>query len=530
MARVAGPAVGPRVRRLLIVVMVLAAALAANSIYLAAHHLPRIGDRATAAELLLPVHVPRPSRARAAHRRSLFAVRGLSFRGGTAAQEPDGVATGYALGGASLALLATGLILLHVSAGSRSAIRAGVPWRIGCTAALPIASATLYVWHRERGGRFRAGRAWASFAAVAALSVALACVHALNPRPKSGVPHEGDRFFSPSLVRTQEGRLLPLRSLTMNEYCKSCHADAIRDGCQRAPLQLVQQPGLPASVKETRKVVLKAGRRRRRGSRWCAGCHDPVPLSSSGTFDAASTSRIRTTSRPARPASPARVLPRHHDGEQHAGQRRLHHRAPQHYPFAFSTSPVLQCAEPTTHQGQAGLPQGHLSQAAAPHRGVLLDLPQGPHSVRGEQVQGVPARPEPLRRLPAERRVGPRRPQLLLSAAGREASLRRLPHAARHVARTSAPGPSTRRGALQHPRPPASRRPTRASPFLRGDRRDDDAAAGHFWTRSRRVDIFGVREGGTRSTGELLGAASTAGAPALAAGRDATCARRWSAR
>jgi len=35
MARVGGPAVGPRVRRLLIVVMVSAAALAANSIYLA---------------------------------------------------------------------------------------------------------------------------------------------------------------------------------------------------------------------------------------------------------------------------------------------------------------------------------------------------------------------------------------------------------------------------------------------------------------------------------------------------------------
>ena len=35
MARVSGPAVGPRVRRLLVAVMVIAAALAANSIYLA---------------------------------------------------------------------------------------------------------------------------------------------------------------------------------------------------------------------------------------------------------------------------------------------------------------------------------------------------------------------------------------------------------------------------------------------------------------------------------------------------------------
>ena len=123
-------------------------------------------------------------------------------------------------------------------------------------ALLPLAAAALYVWHRERGGRFRERRAWASFAAVAALAVVLAVVHALNPRPKSGVPHEGDRFFSPSLVRTQEGRLLPLRSLTMNEYCQSCHPDAYQGWLHSAHrFSSFNNPFYLASVKETRQVM-----------------------------------------------------------------------------------------------------------------------------------------------------------------------------------------------------------------------------------------------------------------------------------
>ena len=202
--------------------MVAAAALAANSIYLAmVTFFEWTTGRALQnyfyqymflAHLALGLLIVVPFAAfvilhalAARHRRNRMALR-----------------TGYALGGAALALLATGLILVRFGWFEirDPRLRAVAYW---LHALLPIAAAALYVWHRERGGRFRERRAWASFAAVATLAVALAVVHALNPRPKSGVPHEGDRFFSPSLVRTQEGRLLPLRSLTMNEVLPECH-------------------------------------------------------------------------------------------------------------------------------------------------------------------------------------------------------------------------------------------------------------------------------------------------------------------
>ncbi len=338
MTRIVRPAVGPRVRRLLIVVMVGAAALAANSIYLALitflewstgrplqnyfYQYMFLAHLAMGLLIVVPFIVFVVLHVLAArHRRNRMALR-----------------TGYALGGVSLALLATGLILVRFGwfeiRDPRP--RAAAYW---LHALLPLAAASLYVWHRERGGRFYARRAWASFAAVAALSCALAIVHALNPRPKSGTPHEGDRFFSPSLVRTQEGRLLPLRSLTMNEYCKTCHADAYDSWLHSAHrFSSFNNPFYLASVKETRKVVQQRDGDTR-GSRWCAGCHDPVPLLS-GTFDTASLEE------PIEPTGQAGITCTVCHGitavNSTKGNGDYLIEEPLQYPFAFSTSPFLQ--------------------------------------------------------------------------------------------------------------------------------------------------------------------------------------------
>lgn len=246
--------------------------------------------------------------------------------------------TGYSLGSASVALLVTGLVLVRFGwfeiRDPRS--RAVAYW---LHALLPLAAASLYVWHREKGGRFRAGRAWASFAAVAALSVALAVVHALNPRPTSGTPREGDRLFSPSLVRTEQGRLLPLRALTNNEYCKTCHADAYQGWLHSAHrFSSFNNPFYLASVKETRKVVQQRDGDVR-GSRWCAGCHDPVPLLS-GTFDTASLEE------PIEPTGQAGITCTVCHGITAVNSTRGNGdyliEEPLQYPFAYSASPLLQ--------------------------------------------------------------------------------------------------------------------------------------------------------------------------------------------
>ncbi len=160
-------AVGPRLRRLLAAVLAIAAGLAANSIYLAAitftewttgrgfqnyfYQYMFLAHLALGLALIVPFLVFLIVHLRAARgRRNRLALR-----------------TGYALGGASLALLATGLVLVRFGIFEirDPRVRTIAYW---CHALLPLAAASLYLWHRERGGRFRIQRAWASFGAVAA--------------------------------------------------------------------------------------------------------------------------------------------------------------------------------------------------------------------------------------------------------------------------------------------------------------------------------------------------------------------------
>ena len=333
-----GPAVGPRVRWVLVAVMFLAAAVSANSIYLGLitflewttgrslqnyfYQYMFLGHLALGLALLVPFAVFLFFHIRAAlRRRNRMALR-----------------SGYALGAASVTLLVTGLVLVRFGWFELRDPR-GRAIAYWLHALLPLTAAGLYVWHREKGGRFRIARAWASFAGVGATAVALAVVHAMNPHPKSGTPKEGERYFSPSLVRTAEGRLLPLRALTMNEYCKTCHADAY-DGWFHSAHRFssFNNPFYLASVKETRKAVQERDGNPR-GSRWCAGCHDPVPLLS-GTFDTASLEE------PIEPTGQAGITCTVCHGITAVNTTRGNGdyliEEPQHYPFAFSGNSFLQ--------------------------------------------------------------------------------------------------------------------------------------------------------------------------------------------
>ena len=344
--------------------MVAAAALAANSVYLAMitffewttgrtlqnyfYQYMFLAHLALGLLLVVPfaafviLHV-----LAARHRRNRMALR-----------------TGYALGGAALALLATGLILVRFGWFEirDPRLRAVAYW---LHALLPIAAAALYVWHRERGGRFRERRAWASFAAVAALAVALAVVHALNPRPKSGVPHEGDRFFSPSLVRTQRraaaATALPDDERVLPELSSRRLSGAGLHSAHR--FSSFNNPFYLASVKETRKVVQQRDGNAR-GSRWCAGCHDPVPLLS-GTFDTASLEE------PIEPTGQAGITCTVCHGITHVNsttrQRRLPDRRAAPVSVRVQRKSVSAIRQPAAGEGQAGLPPADVSQAGAPY-------------------------------------------------------------------------------------------------------------------------------------------------------------------
>ena len=331
-------AVGPRLRWLLVAVLATVAILSANSIYLGAITLVEWATDRTLqnyfyqymflAHLALGLAVVVPFLVFV-----ILHVRAARRRGNRLA-----LRTGYALGGASVALLATGLVLVRFGFFEirDPRIRSVAYW---LHALLPLAAASLYVWHRQRGGQFRSGRAWASFAGIAALSAALGLVHAMNPHPTSGTPKEGERFFSPSLARTGEGRLLPLRVLTMNEYCRTCHADAYEGWFHSAHrFSSFNNPFYLASVKETRQMMQRRDGNTR-GSRWCAGCHDPVPLLN-GTFDTASLDE------PIEPTGQAGITCTVCHAITHVNSTRGNGdyliEEPLQYPFAFSANPLLQ--------------------------------------------------------------------------------------------------------------------------------------------------------------------------------------------
>ena len=69
----------------------------------------------------------------------------------------------------------------------------------------------------------------------------------------------------------------------MDEYCMKCHQD-VYDGWYHSVhhFSSFNNPAYLASVRETREVALRRDGNVK-ASRWCAGCHDPVPFFS-GAF------------------------------------------------------------------------------------------------------------------------------------------------------------------------------------------------------------------------------------------------------
>ncbi|MFN8061837.1 MAG: multiheme c-type cytochrome [Vicinamibacterales bacterium] len=212
------------------------------------------------------------------------------------------VAVGYALLGVSLLVIASGVLLLRVAGIDLKspAMRGAVYW---AHVATPVAAAWLYVLHRLAGPRlrWRAGVVWAVVTAVTVLllaavdrldrvrqtqSVPTAPLEAVEDLAEAGTPRAtaSSADFSPSLVRTASGRRIPAEALMTDDYCRACHED-VYHGWARSAHRFSSGNNAPyaASVRETRERVL-ARDGTVTASRWCAGCHDVVPLLT-GAFD-----------------------------------------------------------------------------------------------------------------------------------------------------------------------------------------------------------------------------------------------------
>jgi tetratricopeptide (TPR) repeat protein len=219
----------------------------------------------------------------------------------------------------------------------------------------PIAAVGLYVWHRRAGPdiQWRWGASWG--AGVGLFCIAMLIMHGQDPRQWYQVgPKEGVQYFHPSEARTATGNFIPAETLMMDEYCMKCHADIYKDHLHSAHrFSSFNNPPYLFSVRQTREV----GKERDghvKASRWCAGCHDPVPFFSGAFDDPKFDDEKHATAHAAITCTVCHAIT---NVNSPIGNGAYTIEEPQHYPLAFSKNPFLQWvnnqvvkAEPSFHK------------------------------------------------------------------------------------------------------------------------------------------------------------------------------------
>lgn len=248
------------------------------------------------------------------------------------------VKIGYGLLGITLVILISGLLLTRI--GSFAIVnpvnRNIVYWLHLLT---PLAAIWLYWLHRLVGPRIkwhigrRVALATACFVAV------MVGFQASDPRISGDEsPVEGDKYFQPSLARTATGKFIAAETLMNDDYCLQCHQGIYDSALHSAhKLSSFNNPAYRAAVRETRRVAAeRAGSVK--ASRFCAGCHDPVPFFS-GKFDDPNYDDVKD--------------PTAHEGiscvachaiqsiDSHTGNGDYTIDEPKHYPFTYSDNPLL---------------------------------------------------------------------------------------------------------------------------------------------------------------------------------------------
>lgn len=333
------PAITPRLRKLLIVVLTITAILGANSAYLAAVTALESFTGETyqnyfyqymfLAHLLLGLLLIVP----------LLVFAGFHIRNAWRRKNRRAVKMGYALFAAWLLLMGTGILLTRIGPLEirEQATRQVVYW---LHVTLPFVAIWLYWLHRLAGPpiKWRVGLGYGALVGIFA-AVALA-MHQSDPRTWQQVGSvEGVKYFEPSLARTSTGKFIPLRALNNDKYCADCHADVHAGWATSAHrFSSFNNAAYLASIRETRKFSLEREGSVRR-ARWCAGCHDPAPFFS-GEFDNPDYDDVNHPSAHVGISCTTCHAITHVNSPR--GNADYTIEEPLHYPFAYSTNPTLQ--------------------------------------------------------------------------------------------------------------------------------------------------------------------------------------------
>ncbi|HVS00521.1 MAG TPA: multiheme c-type cytochrome, partial [Thermoanaerobaculia bacterium] len=334
------PVVGPRLKKLLFVVFGLFALLAVNSTYLASTTFLEWVSGKTyqnwfymymfLLHLVMGLLIVVP----------VIAFGIAHIRNAYNRPNRRAVVVGYSLFAAALVLLASGVVLTRIDGVivvKDPAVRSVSYWLHVLS---PVAAIWLFILHRLAGRRIKwqVGLRWAAVAG--AFAVVLLIIQAQDPRKWNVAgPVSGERYFFPSLARTSTGNFIPARTLMNNQYCAQCHQD-VHEGWQNSAHRFssFNNPAYLFSVRQTRAQALK-----RDGdvqaSRFCAGCHDPVVFFS-GKFDDPKFDDVHDPAGQAGLTCSACHSITHVNGPR--GNADYTIEEPIHYPFAFSQNHTLQ--------------------------------------------------------------------------------------------------------------------------------------------------------------------------------------------
>lgn len=338
--RVYTPPIGKRLKRLLFVVFALLSLLCANSLYLATitflewqrgetyqnqfYMVMFLGHVVLGLIFLLP-----------------FIVFGLiHMLTARKRKNKRAIRVGYALFSVSLVVLGSGLLLVRVGEIfdlKHPSTRSLVYWiHVVC----PVVTIWLYWLHRLVGQKIK-WKLGIAYGAIAIASVAfMVSMHTQDPREWNKIGSiDGVKYFEPSLARTSNGAFISAKNLDNDEYCLKCHPDAYKSWNHSAHrFSSFNNPAYLASVRETREVSLKRDGDVK-ASRWCAGCHDPVPFFS-GAFD---DPKFDDVNHPTSQAGiTCTVCHAVTNINSTRGNADFTIEEPLHYPFAFSENPMLQ--------------------------------------------------------------------------------------------------------------------------------------------------------------------------------------------
>jgi hypothetical protein len=262
---------------------------------------------------------------------------------------------------AGLVVVLTGFALVQLE--GLPQLRAGSPARLVTLLLhqlVPLAAIALYIAHRRVGPRlaWRGGVAWAAAAAaVAVMAVAVDPLRmsntamiatgmigdATNKTAATVIP-VGDEAgrqdaFTPSSTRTGDGRTVSAGTLMMDSYCLRCHQDAYKSWFHSAHhYSSFNNPPYLASVRETRAVAVSRDGNTQ-AVKWCAGCHDPVPLLSGALDDPHYDDVNHPTAHAGITCTVCHAISQVHTLAGNGGYTL---EEPHHYPFATSESEVLQ--------------------------------------------------------------------------------------------------------------------------------------------------------------------------------------------